>query len=58
MDRLQHPNRKLYAHQWILYVAIGDYVYAVPCIEDEVKVHLITIFPTRKATKHYRGIRK
>ena len=56
--RLRHPNSEQYAHQWILYVKIGEYVYSVPCVEDDERIHLITIFPTRKATARYRGTRK
>jgi len=34
-------------------VAINDYVYAVPYVEDSEKIFLKTVFPSRKYTKLY-----
>jgi len=34
-------------------VRIGDYIYSVPFVEDDRKVFLKTIIPSRKATKKY-----
>lgn len=53
LDRVKHPNSKKYPDQKVLYVRIEDYVYAVPCIEDDKKIFLKTIIPSRKATKNY-----
>ncbi|MCJ7826538.1 BrnT family toxin [Patescibacteria group bacterium] len=54
LDSLSHPNKEKYSGQMILVVKIFDYVYLVPCVEDEEKIFLKTIIPSRKATKHYR----
>jgi len=53
LDLLSHPNKKKYPGQMILVVRIFDYVYLIPCVEDEEKIFFKTIIPSRKATKHY-----
>jgi uncharacterized DUF497 family protein len=53
LDRMRHPNSRKYPNQFVLYVQIGEYVYAVPCVEDEEKVFLKTVIPDRKATQRY-----
>ena len=53
LDLLVHPNKKKYPKQTILVVKIFDYVYLIPCVEDDEKIFLKTIIPSRKATKHY-----
>jgi len=53
LDILAHPNPKHYSHQKIFVVAISGYVYLVPFVEDEEKIFLKTIIPSRKATKRY-----
>jgi len=55
MDRLRHPNPEKYPNQKVLLVAINDYIYSVPYVEDDEKVFLKTIIPNRKATKKYFG---
>lgn len=55
LDILEHPNPNRYAGQRILVVQRDDYVFLVPCVEDEQTVFLKTIIPSRKATKHYLG---
>ena len=55
LDDIEHPNKIKYAHQRILVVNVNGYAYAVPCIEDEKVIHLITIFPSREFTKEYVG---
>ena len=42
-----------YSHQKQLIVAVSQYVYIVPCVEDEIKIFLKTIIPSRKLTRHY-----
>jgi hypothetical protein len=37
---------------------INDYVYYVPFIEDNEKIFLKTIIPSRKYTKKYLGGKK
>ncbi len=48
-----HPNHERYPHQRVLVVAINDYAYIVPYIVREDVYELITIFPSRKATRDY-----
>jgi uncharacterized DUF497 family protein len=55
LDRVKHHNPGKYPKQFILYVQISDYVYAVPNIENENKIFLKTIYPDRRATKKYLG---
>ena len=53
LDIMEHPNRARYPNQKIFIVRIEDYVYLVPFVEDEEKIFLKTIIPSRKATKKY-----
>lgn len=53
LDILEHENQKKYQNQKIFVVEICDYVYLVPFVEDDEKIFLKTIFPSRKATKKY-----
>ena len=53
LDTKNHPNHKKYPNQKMFIVEIDSYVYLVPFVEDEKKVFLKTIFPSRKATKKY-----
>lgn len=53
LDILEHPDKKKYPHQRVFVVSIEDYAYLVPFVEDEEKVFLKTIIPSRKATKKY-----
>ena len=53
LDILEHHNQKRYSQQKIFVVAISGYAYLVPFIEDEEKIFLKTIIPSRKATKDY-----
>lgn len=53
LDLVNHPNKKQYSHQKIFVVNVGGYAYLVPFVEDEKKVFLKTIIPSRKATKKY-----
>ena len=55
LDILEHPNPNRYAGQRIFVVQRDDYVYLVPCVEDEDTVFLKTIIPSRKATNQYLG---
>lgn len=48
-----HPNEKKYPNQKIYIVEINNYAYLVPFVEDDEKVFLKTIIPSRKATKKY-----
>lgn len=53
LDIIEHPNKKRYPNQKIFIININDYAYLVPFTEDEEKVFLKTIIPSRKATKKY-----
>jgi len=53
LDILEHPNQDKYKGQKIFVVQIDDYVYLVPFVEDEKKIFLKTVIPSRKATKRY-----
>lgn len=49
----EHPNQADYPGQRIFFVIIDRYIYVVPFeIRDDV-IWLITIIPSRKATKQY-----
>lgn len=53
LDIVRHHNVKRYPHQKMYVVLVVDYVYLVPFVEDDKKIFLKTIFPSRKATKKY-----
>ena len=53
LDIVKHPNEKKYAHQKMFVVNVDNYVYLVPFVEDDEKIFLKTIIPSRDATKHY-----
>lgn len=53
LDVLEHPNKKKYPNQRIFVVQLSGYVYYVPFVEDEEKIFLKTIIPSRDATKKY-----
>ena len=53
LDIVEHPNKNKYPDQKIFIININNYAYLVPFVEDEEKVFLKTIIPSRKATKKY-----
>ena len=53
LDILTHPNQDRYRGQRIFVVNVGGYAYLVPFVETENEVVLMTIIPSRKATKRY-----
>jgi uncharacterized DUF497 family protein len=53
LDDSQHRNLKRYPNQKMLVVRIRNYAYLVPYVEDNDKIFLKTIIPSRKATKQY-----
>ena len=55
LDIIEHPNKKKYANQQIIIVAMNNYAYLIPFIETGHEVILKTIIPSRKATKTYLG---
>ncbi len=44
-----------YAHQYIFVVFVDGYTYAVPFVEDNEKIFLKTIYPSRVLHKKYSG---
>ena len=48
-----HPNQERYPGQKLFFVPIDDYVYVVPFEERGEAIWLVTIIPSRKATKMY-----
>ena len=55
LDVIEHPDKSKYPNQNIFIVAIDNYVYLVPFVEDDEIVFLKTIIPSRKMTKIYLG---
>ena len=53
LDVIMHPNAKKYSHQKMYVIALYDYVYLVPFVEERGEIFLKTAFPSRKATKQY-----
>jgi len=53
LDVLKHPNQEKYPNQKIFILNINEYAYLIPFVEDDKKVFLKTIIPSRKATKKY-----
>lgn len=52
LDIVDNPNPK-YRQQKMFVLDVGGYVYIVPFVETEEAYNLVTIFPSRKATKEY-----
>jgi len=46
-------NKSPYEHQQVYVIEIDAYVYLIPSVEDEEKIFLKTIIPSRKATKEF-----
>ena len=53
LDIFTHPNQQKYPNQKVLVIEIDNYAYLVPFTEDEQKIFLKTIIPSRKATRFY-----
>ena len=52
-DTVDHPNQTKYPSQRLFVVQVGDYIYLVPFVEEEERIFLKTIIPSRKAKKKY-----
>lgn len=50
---IPHPNKKRYPGQRIFIIELHDYIYVIPFVEDEKKIFLKTIFPSRKYTRDF-----
>ncbi len=55
LDDAVHPNSDKYPNQRVFVVALNEYVYLVPYVENDEEIFLKTAFPSRKATKEYFG---
>lgn len=53
LDILEHVNQSKYPNQQYFVLNINDYIYYVPFVEDDEKIFLKTIIPSRKLTKKY-----
>ena len=53
LSKEKHTNQKKYPNQQIYTVEIRGYAYLVPFVEDEDKIFLKTIIPSRKATRKF-----
>lgn len=58
LDDVAHSNKSKYPNQRVFVLAIDDYVYLVPYVENQDEIFLKTIIPSRKATRHYLGEKK
>lgn len=52
---IDHPNQQDYSHQQMYVVALNDYVYMIPFVDNDEKGErfLKTIIPSRKMKKQY-----
>jgi uncharacterized DUF497 family protein len=50
---IDHPIKARYPNQRVLVVEFSGYAYVVPYVEDDIKIFLKTIYPSRKMTKKY-----
>jgi hypothetical protein len=53
LDIVTHSNPGKYPNQRMFIVAIEQYAYLVPFVEEADSYFLKTVFPTRKATRDY-----
>lgn len=53
IDELRHPNPEKYPNQSVFVVALDDYVYLVPYVDEPGYFFLKTVIPSRKATRDY-----
>lgn len=58
LDERAHPNPVRYPHQYQWIVEIDDYAWVVPFVRRPDGVFFKTMYPSRKATKHYLESRK
>ena len=51
LDTVDHPNPDKYPRQKVMVVAIENYVYLVPYVDEDDYYFLKTVIPSRKATR-------
>ena len=54
IDIIPHFNLEKYPNQRLFIMVIRDYTYYVPFVEDDEKVFLKNIIPSRKYHKKYK----
>ncbi len=55
LDVIPHFNIQKYPNQKLFILSIRQYTYYVPFVEDEEKLFLKNIIPSRKYHKIYKG---
>jgi hypothetical protein len=55
LDDISHPNAIGYPNQKIFVIAIDNYAYLVPYVENDDEIFLKTVIPSRKFIKLYIG---
>lgn len=53
LDVLTHQNPRRYPNQKVFVVAVMEYVYLVPHVEENQYIFLKTAIPSRKAMRDY-----
>lgn len=53
LDVVRHSNLGKYPRQQLFVVAVEEYAYLVPFVEEDEYYFLKTIIPSRKATRDY-----
>lgn len=53
LDVYDHPNKERFPNQRIYVLDIGGYACLCPHERRDKSIHLITVFPNRKATELY-----
>lgn len=53
LEVLDHPNPARYPKQKVFVIALAEYVYLVPYVEEPDYLFLKTIIPSRKAKREY-----
>jgi uncharacterized DUF497 family protein len=53
LDIVSNPNQEKYEGQKIFILYINDYAHLVPFHESDQEIYLVTIIPSRKATRKY-----
>ncbi len=54
LDVVPHPNLEKYPNQRLFILLIQEYTYYIPFVEDETKIFLKNIIPSRKYHKTYK----
>lgn len=57
LDDIVHPNQEKYLGQYMFIIEIKSYCYVVPYVESNDGVFLKTMYPDRKMTKKYLGVK-